>query len=346
MGALPLASPDLEAYFAPFLRDLGAANTRAVYRTGLSALLRFFDETGYGERANAGPPYPRTLLDDDLLVEFYRWLTERYSPHTTATYLAALQRFLVWLDAADALPLSFHLGKAQRRLQAARGGQKMRYRHRRPDPELPRIVTYYDDLAPPAEAREDPAQARRARLTLLRNRALVHTLYASAGRVSEVAGLTREQVLDGRAEEVYLVGKGGKERVILLTEAARRAIQAYLKARLDDYPALFIGHSKKSRGQPLHRRTIWQIVKDAARALELYENTSPHTFRHYRATQLLNKGMPLELVQAYLGHESIATTRKVYAHTHTAILKQQLRVFDESPQEALAALAAERSRRE
>ena len=77
------------------------------------------------------------------------------------------------------------------------------------------------------------------------------------------------------------------------------------------------------------------MVKAAARALDLYETTSPHSFRHYRATQLLNEGMPLESVQAYLGHQDIATTRKVYAHTHTAVLRDQFDTYGLSPAQAL-----------
>ena len=76
------------------------------------------------------------------------------------------------------------------------------------------------------------------------------------------------------------------------------------------------------------------IVKNAAKALGLHQATSPHSFRHYRATQLLNEGMPLESVQAYLGHVSIETTRIVYAHTHTAVLEDQLETYGRSAKDA------------
>ena len=327
---------DLMALGQHFQKDIPAENTRALYGHGLAALLRFIDETGYGGHQEAGPPYPIDRLDNDVLVEFYRWLSEQYRPHTVQTYLAALRRFLVWLDAGERLPPAFHLSNAHSRLKAIQGSQgSLRYQHRRPDPELPRILAYYDqfDLPQTGDFKKDYPK----RLTILRNRAIVHTLYASAGRVSEVAGLTRQQVMDGQAEEVYIVGKGEKERVILLTDSARAAIRAYLKARLDDYEPLFISHSNRgrNRGKPLSRISIWSVVKAAAKALDLHETTSPHAFRHYRATQLLNRGMPLELVQAYLGHESIETTRRVYAHTHTQVLKQQLQAFDEDPAETI-----------
>ena len=152
--------------------------------------------------------------------------------------------------------------------------------------------------------------------------------------MSEVASLTREMVLGGRLSEAHLQGKGGYSRVILFTPEAKSAIRAYLKERKDSHPALFISHGR-DLGNPLSRCSIWRVVKRAARVLDLYESTSPHSFRHYRATQLLNEGMPLESVQAYLGHQDIATTRKVYAHTHTAVLRGQLQTFGLSPARAL-----------
>jgi site-specific recombinase XerD len=90
-------------------------------------------------------------------------------------------------------------------------------------------------------------------------------LYAAAGRASEVAQLTRANVKDGKATAIEIGGKGGKRRPLLLTEAAQKAIRAYLEARgEDDHAAgLFISHGR-SAGQPL-TPTIWSIVNDDAR---------------------------------------------------------------------------------
>lgn len=333
-------SPTLEATQERFLASIRQPNTARAYRNAFIALHRYLKNVGLDKVADARQ-VPIAHLADDILVEFYLWLNERYSPHTVGTYLAALKRLLVWLDATDLLPASFQLGKAQSRLKVAlgeRGG--LPYRHRRIDPELPRVVTYYDHL--PLPAGEDHS-SRQRRLEILRNRAIAHTLYASAGRVSEVAGLTREMVLDGRLDEVHLTGKGDKTRVILLTARARQAIRAYLSARDDEHPGLFISHSRRNDGESLSRKTLWRVVKTAARALDLHRSTSPHSIRHYRATQLLNRGMPLELVQTYLGHSDISTTRKVYAHTHTAVLREALDALDQPPEEALAELARRQS---
>jgi integrase/recombinase XerD len=336
--------PALEKLQEQFLSTIQAPRTAATYRWAITALLRFIADTGYtGCTSEDCSPFSVERLQDDVLEEFYYWLSQQYkSQQTVRTYLSAVRRFLTWLDARDLLPADFQLGKAQSRLKAAQGEKtRVAYKHRRVDPELPKVVTYYDELALP---QGDARQIRQQRLEILRARAVVHTLYASGGRVSEVASLTREMVLDGRLDEVHLVGKGGQPRVILLTHEAMRAIQAYVAERHDEYAGLFVSHGR-GYGKSLGRGTLWAIVKKAASALGLHKSTSPHSFRHFRATQLLNEGMPLESVQAYLGHQDISTTRKVYAHTKTAVLRDQLDTFGRSPSESLEDLEAARRRR-
>ncbi len=293
-------------------------NTRAAYRAGLALAVQ-----------------SELAINTDILQRFGQILEKRRFARTTRQlYLTALRRLLEWLEAEDLLPGDFSRARAIARLKTAQGKARMGYRHRQPDPELPRIVTYYDSLPLPSPT--DPTSARR-HLELLRDRAIMHTLYASAGRVSEIASLTRAQVADGRLGEVLVTGKGEKQRMLLLTPEAQAAIRRYCEARQDAHPALFISH-RRGKGQPLTRMSIWRIVKRAAKALGLSQKgCSPHMFRHYRATQLLNEGMPLESVQAYLGHSSPHTTRVVYAHTRTAVLRDQLNTFGLSPEEAVRA---------
>lgn len=338
--------PTLDEAQEQFLATLQTRSTADTYRWALKALLRFVEEQLEDpqscEGKNQAHPCPTDQLQEDVLEEFFYWLSEQYtSQQTTRTYLSAVRRFLSWLDARELLAGDFQLSKAQNRLKAAQGHRKrVPYKHKRVDPELPALVYFYDKLSlPEGESHRN----RIERLNILRARAIVHTLYASGGRVSEVASLTREMLLDGRLDEVHLVGKGGQPRVILLTSEAMQAIQAYINERKDSYAPLFISHGR-GYGDPLGRGTIWSVVKKAAAMLGLHRSTSPHSFRHFRATQLLNEGMPLESVQAYLGHQDISTTRKVYAHTKTAVLRDQLGTFGRSPAEALEDLQARRRR--
>jgi len=272
-------------------------------------------------------------INEGMLAGFGAQLTKRkYARATRQLYLAALRRYLQWLDATDQIDADFNRAKAEAKLKVAKGDTRGGYRHRPADPDLPKIIGFYDDKIPPPS---DEAKAARKRLEALRAAAVMHTLYASAGRVSEVASLTRAQVADGRASEVLITGKGNKQRMLFLTPEAQAAIRAYCNARDDSYDPLFISHGR-NMGQPLSRMSIWLAVKAAVKALGLSKITSPHSFRHYRATQLLNEGMPLESVQAYLGHASPETTRIVYAHTKTAVLRDQLGTYGLNPTEALS----------
>jgi integrase/recombinase XerD len=309
-------TPALE-HIDRFLATISVPGTQATYRYGLAALAQFMHDMDYG-----------TELRDDVLLKFYEYLSsgnEKRSPATRDNYLAAVKRFLTWLDANDYLPPGFQVGKAINRLKIVRGTRRSTQAGREPDPDLPRIVTYYDEIPLP--------ENKTKRLEILRARAIVHTLYASAGRVSEVASLTREMVLDGRKAEVRITGKGNKDRLLLLTKEAQNAIAAYCRERTDKFPGLFISHGRGLGGR-LSRKTLWMIVKQATNALGLYKGTSPHAFRHYRAQQLLHEGMDLDVLQSYLGHADIGTTRRVYApFTSTEKVRDQLETFGRTAQE-------------
>jgi site-specific recombinase XerD len=308
---------------------VSSPNTVTSYRYGLGRLAEFIADTKY---VPTPLPYQVKHFRDALLLKFHEWMVKReYSEQTLTNYIAVTKRFLIWLDANDRLPAGFQVGKAVNRLAAARGTRRAAKAGREPDPGLPRIVTYYDSIPLPAS---DSPHDRLERLKILRARAIVHTLYASAGRVSEVASLTRASVLDGRLSEVRITGKGGKERLLLLTKDAQRAIAAYCRERGDDNPGLFISHGRGA-GQPLGRGTLWAVVKQAAKALNLYKGTSPHAFRHFRAQQLLHEGMDLDVLQAYLGHADISTTRRIYApYTAVEKVRDQLETFGRSAREA------------
>lgn len=328
-----------------------AARTRETYALGLRAFLQFLAGSNYVKSLElALSPTPEDLpvcaLDSRVLLAFAEWLQGAvslgdttggrtgYQPSTVNVRVSALKRFLRYAVAMEWTGPQFDLGVALEKLRTA--APSPAYRHRpilMPDQRIPEIVLYYDRLPLP-EPDGRPATWRR-RLQILRNRAIVHCLYDTAGRVSEIASLTRAQVQDGGVGEVVIVGKGGRERVLFLTPRTRRAIQAYCRERgQDGYPALFISHSRRE-GHPLSRESLWRVVKRAARACGLAPDISPHDFRHYRATQLLNRGARLEDVQAILGHASITTTRQVYARSSRRTLRDVFHDFTPNPEEAL-----------
>jgi integrase/recombinase XerD len=157
----------------------------------------------------------------------------------------------------------------------------------------------------------------------LRLVALLEVLYATGLRVSELVGLPyAAAVRDPR----FLVvrGKGGKERVVPLSEPAREALDAYLAVR-DGFlpkgrPASSLFPSRAAEGN-LTRHRFAQLLKETAAAAGLDPaKVSPHVLRHAFATHLLNRGADLRSVQQMLGHADISTTQ-IYTHVLDERLK-------------------------
>jgi len=154
----------------------------------------------------------------------------------------------------------------------------------------------------------------------LRDRALLEVMYATGLRVGELASLTVDQ-LDGSSDHLRVVGKGSKERLVLVGRCALAAVEAYL-AR--GRPAL-ASRSKtledlgrrdlwlNSRGGRLSVRGIERIVRKHALRVGERAQTSPHTLRHSYATHMLENGADLRAIQELLGHSSLSTTQ-IYAH--------------------------------
>jgi len=151
----------------------------------------------------------------------------------------------------------------------------------------------------------------------LRLAALVELTYASGMRVSEVMGLPLTALA---RDPAYLIvkGKGGKERLAPLNDAARTAVKAWLAVRKDFLPKgdaanpwLFPSRGKAGRLTP---RRFSQLLEEAAIAAGIDPaKVSPHVLRHAFATHLLEGGADLRVVQTLLGHADIATTQ-IYTH--------------------------------
>jgi site-specific recombinase XerD len=142
-----------------------------------------------------------------------------------------------------------------------------------------------------------------------RNRVLLRLLYAAGGRVSEICGLKWRDVQSrGEAGQITLFGKGGKTRTILLSPDTWQELIAIRKDANPDTP-VFI--SRKGQGH-LNSSQVWRIVRAAAERAGIDVPVSPHWLRHAHASHALDRGAPIHLVQATLGHASVATTGFIY----------------------------------
>ncbi len=150
-----------------------------------------------------------------------------------------------------------------------------------------------------------------------RDKALFELMYSSGLRRSEVTGLRIKDV-DFFNGLVKVFGKGSKERLVPVTDAALDAIKTYLACRKNPQPgdALFLNKN----GKPLSGDGLAYIFKNTAIASHLARKVTPHSLRHSFATHLLNNGCDLRSLQEMLGHKSLAATQ-VYTHVSLEKLK-------------------------
>jgi len=259
------------------------------------------------------------------------------SPRTVEAYAADLVGYFEWLrpagvrrpDEVRQEHVRGHLATLGRRLSPrsqARHLAALRMFHRF-------LVAERHAPDDPTELVETPRQSRRLPVFLtvdevealleapkkttpagLRDRAMLHVLYATGLRVSELVGLSVNSV---QLDAGYLIarGKGDKERLVPLGRRAVAELRAWLSAgrsallRGRGSRALFVG----PRGTALTRQGVWKLLRRHALAAGIRKRLSPHKLRHSFATHLVERGADLRVVQAMLGHADLATTQ-IYTH--------------------------------
>ncbi|MGD1146446.1 MAG: site-specific tyrosine recombinase XerD [Thermoanaerobaculaceae bacterium] len=297
---------------------------------------------------------PRTLPDTDffrLLLPDYLavLLVERgLAANSVAAYRRDLEAFGRWLavrgldaTACDRAHLRRYLTDLRGRGLAARSAARAlaalrglyRYMVERDvtkqdptlDLESPKLMRSLPHFLSAQEVEALLAAPDLTRTLGLRDRAMLETLYATGVRVSELIGLTVNQLrLDPGYVRVW--GKGSKERIVPVGSQARKWLATYLeearpgldRKRQED---LFL----TVRGQGMTRQCFWQLIKRYGRAAGITTHLSPHVLRHSFATHLLEHGADLRAVQAMLGHTDISTT-EIYTH----VTRERLRALYDS----------------
>jgi len=249
-------------------------------------------------------------ITDEKVREFRLWLNrqragrgrrensaETLSKKTQNYYLIAIRAFLKYLARQEIKTLPAE------RIELAKTGE--------------RIL----DLITPAELRRLLDSPKGSGLKDLRDKAILELLFSTGLRVSELCSLKAD--IDLGADEFSIRGKGGKVRVVFLSETAKSAVKKYLNARKDMSDALFIQIGtelrKKTKDEktmeagPLTKRSIERIVKQHAIKSGISKKVTPHSLRHLFATDLLSNGADIRSVQIMLGHSSISTTQ-IYTH--------------------------------
>jgi site-specific recombinase XerD len=245
-------------------------------------------------------------ITDAVIREFRMWLNrqplknigkpnETLSRKTQNYYLIAIRAFLKYLARQEIKSLS---------------AEKI---------ELAKVQERSLDLITTEELRRLMNAPRGNELKDLRDRAILELLFSTGLRVSELCSLSR--YIDLNSDELSVRGKGGKVRVVFISDQAKKVLREYLAQRKDMDDALFIkigGNVPKTLGRKgetlgVTKRTIERIVKQLAIKAGISKKVTPHVLRHMFATDLLGNGADLRSVQAILGHANIGTTQ-IYTH--------------------------------
>ncbi len=333
------------AQFVEHVRASQSAGTATTYANGLKRFTTYLSVTGISPTTDVRD------LSVPLLTGFVTWLysylldevangdPQRISESTKGTYYAAISRFLEYLVIeTQLLPLTLDEYDTVRKVLAK--GSKRQSRTELPPDKLPSqqiIHDLLDEVRRPLELpeRTTPETRRRLELIRLRDIAMIDALLSSGMRVSELVRLRRGNLLHEVRGATVRYSKGKKDREVLFSDGAWDSIQTYLSARADgasrgeapravaqiralaDLP-VFARHDRRAGDQvlPLTTRGVQQIFMQlSARAgiIEKFQLT-PHTLRHFFATEFLSETGNLALTQYALGHSSPNTTR-IYAQT-------------------------------
>lgn len=287
----------------------------------------------------------RNLLSDYLA---YLEIEKNRSPKTKAVYERALRRFVEFgalsrvsqVTSAAIRDFRIHLAEKTDLKKISQGyyviaiRNFLRYLLKRgfdvPSPdeiELPAAPTRQIGIIEFGDLERLLAAPEGFRLRALRDRAILETLFSTGLRVSELCALDRSiNLVRG---EISVRGKGGRLRLIFLSDRARKSLTAYLDKRADADEALFVSLSATNPPRALGRvtpRAVQRLVRFYSRKAGIPLHVTPHTLRHLFATDLLVNGADLRSVQELLGHANVQTTQ-IYTHLTNKELREVHRAF-------------------
>ncbi|HIZ28321.1 MAG TPA: tyrosine recombinase [Candidatus Adamsella sp.] len=290
-------------------------------------------------------------LENDISKQYledfrlYLEIEKNFSPHTILAYHKDVSDFLSYLGSMDAdrvqhktireylasiQPHNYSKTTVSRKIAAIRTFYRYLYRERiveanpadnikspRKNKSLPKFLTETEAMSI-IDAIETNTPAG------FRNHTILEVLFVTGMRISELCHLKFEN-LNLEQNEITVFGKGGKERIVLISNRAKKYMQSYMekirpilcKKEHSEEDFVFVNNT----GFMLQPKSVYNVIKDTAKKLKIQKKVSPHVFRHSFATKMLEKGADLRIVQELLGHASISNTQ-IYTHVSTERLKQ------------------------
>lgn len=274
----------LEEYLTYLLVERGlSANTLASYRRDLEHFIAYLNEKGYEDLAQ---------VDKYCLHNYMQALkTEKLRSSSRARKSAALKSFFKYLYLGKILPHNL--------ADAIETPKK--------EKSLPKYLTI-------EEIDRLLAAPKPNTIAGCRDKAMLELLYATGMRVSELLNLQLDQI-DPEMAYVRCIGKGNKERLIPIGQAAVKAVEYYqqnCRHKIPNYwqtNFLFLN----MHGEQMTRQGFWKNLKKYGREAGITAPLTPHVLRHSFATHLLQNGADLRAIQEMLGHVDISTTQ-IYTH--------------------------------
>ncbi len=270
-----------------------AEKTLAAYASDLARYVARLDESGIQK--------PDDILREDVLDHLIALRKEGLSARSNARHLSSIRRFHLFL-----------------------AGEGLMEHNPTEDFDAPRVTKSLPHVLSHDEVERLISSPDLGEERGLRDAAILELFYSCGLRISELAQLPLRDV-SLEESSLRVRGKGAKVRIVPLGERAADRVQAWLDLRprwKAKRPTLFLS----TRGNAMNRTSVWQVVKNAARAANIRQTVTPHMLRHSFATHLLDNGADLRAVQEMLGHADISTTQ-IYTHVSTDRLGKAHREF-------------------
>ena len=281
------------------------------------------------------------------LQEFklYIEVEKNFSKHTVTAYSSDILSFLIWLNDRNIADVSYSVIReyllyiqqfnyskttTARKIASLRTFYRFLYRERviETNPAIgvhsPKRGKSLPEFLTETEIEQVLNNVKMDSPAGYRNRAILELLYATGMRISELSDLNFEN-LNLDENEIKVFGKGSKERIVLVSERAKKFLETYIKT----VRYLIFKDENQSANSPvfinktgyrLQPQSVRLAIRDVVEKIELPKHVTPHVFRHSFATKLLENGADLRVVQELLGHSSISNTQ-IYTHVSAERLK-------------------------
>ena len=274
----------------------------------------------------------------NIVSEFIKYIKgKNYSNKTLESYLSDIYYFCLFVkkdldkvneedirDYQECLNLKKEKSSSiRRRISSLKSFYKFLYRNNYIDKKdyplskvsmpklekrLPKFIYYNDLLEIINESSKGPDG--------IRDRLIIEMLYATGVRVSELVNIKVNDI-DFNNRRIVVTGKGNKERIVYYGEYAEEVLNEYLSVYYRKTEYLFVN----SRGEQLTDRGVRYIIDKIMEKLSIKVHVTPHVLRHTFATDMLNNGCDIKVVQELLGHSSLKAT-EIYTHVTNEKLKE------------------------